>query len=505
MTLSTQAVRYSQRPLEFNGGLNLVAPPTELADNELVTCTNFYIDESGVLKKRPGMLKDLAGGPVAGATGVIGVDWIAGAYLIPVNGPGGIQYQSGSATPLTGWPGVQGLWWGLYINGVNYLGLTDGAAGGIRILTGAAIGAVIVNSPLSTTAVWHKNRIFTNVTSALGRVAFSNPNAPGTWSIADTLDIGVDDRESISCFASVGDLLYIFKQNSIWTLYVQGNTPADWVVRKISNNLGSIATGQYAVLVDKNLMYIIDKTGIYLSNGVSFSSISENIWDATIRSQIGSASRIMKLGNYLVVNISLNTALNRTFVYNLERKAWAEWTFFNSAVQLDSIFCISNTSLISNGGVLLAMATVGGVKGLYWLDMSFVDLYSMYVGLGFPYGLTDGFTQVPNATGTPVTSTFKSKEFTSFLDFYWRIKWASLEYIASTPGPSFNMIGDGSARSVVTPGFHATLRKGYKIPGAGRCRVVQLNCSHTLITPFEFYRGQIHFGIKTHISASGTP
>lgn len=504
MPPSVRTLRYTQRELQVGGGLNLVAPATTLADNELVQCTNFYIDESGVLRKRPGLLKDIATAAVAGATSVVGVDWLTGSYIVPVNGPGAVLYTSGSAIPLTSWPGGSpggySLFWGLYVNGVNYLGFS-GAPGQIRVLTGAAVGAAIANSPESTTSVWHKSRIFTNVVGAPGRIAFSNPSAAGTWTASDTIDIGVNDKETISCFASIGDLLYIFKQDSIWVLYVQGDSPANWVYRQVTNNLGSIATGQYSVLVDKNLMYIIDKTGVYLSNGASFNNISESIWDPVIKAQISTASRIMKWGNYLVLNVNL-TAMNRTFVYNLEKKAWSEWTFFNSAVQLDSIFAMPPTGIVNLAGPLVAFATVSGTKGIYLMDEAYALQYPIYAGFGWS-PLTDGFTVAPVA-GTTVISTFKTKEFSSFIDWYWRIKWMSLEYLAYA-SPQFNMYGDGSIQAGYNPGFQSSFRKAYKIPGAGRCRVFQLRCIHNQTTPFEFYRGEYHFGLKTHISQSGTP
>lgn len=520
MPPNVRTLRYTQRALNFSGGLNSQIPPTEIADNELVSCNNFWYP-SGILSKRPGFFKVctfVTGASTTQPKVVVGFDPIRKEYLVG-------QYQTGSLWAVSIYSGAAPTFvavsgpasrpfWSLFINGTVYVGYYAGASSGIRTyIAGVISGAYIANSPSSKVAAWHKSRIFADVTATAGRIAFSDPNAPATWQAASTIDIGVDDREQITALISIGDLLLIFKNTSVWSLFVQGSSPADWVVRKISNSVGCVNSDIGTPAIAYNgYAYFISRLGLFRTNGSSFENLSNNVWvpeNPAYDNLVGGVHTLTRFGEHLIL-AGTNTTLDAAgvsaspynYIYNLNTKAWSTWSFLGGL--FDSVYATFPYDQGGTGDLIRTQLLGFQGNSAYFTDFNAVYNYDALLATGVN-SYSDGFQWPTAGTGAAFTSQFTSKEFSSFNDWYWRNRWNSLEYTARTPGPTFNMIGDGSARASQTPGFHATLRKGYKITGAGRCRLFQLSCSHALTSPFEFYRGETHFTLKTHISASGTP
>jgi hypothetical protein len=493
--------------LRFDGGLNITTPPTELSDKELVTCENFLIDRDGQLRKRAGFFRNnTAMGNPAYPKWFLGYDHNVFRYLVREYGTTNIwNISQGNQYFVTGTI-TQHAVWSLWINGTMYIGFNGNM--GIRTLGGTSnapvIGAsTITNSPQSNVATWHKSRIFTDVLGVPGRIAFSDPNAPGTWQTTSTIDVGVNDKDIITALVSLGDLLLIFKRSSVWTLYVQGGSPADWVVRRIHETLGCVQTiGTLPYITVGNECYFISPNGIFKTNGASFVNIGEKIWpinDEVYNSNtITSFFRITRWNNFLlfVINGFGLTQTGKNLVYNLENKAWSSWTF------LGGIF----EDLFSYPASASSVPTLYGTKGdsIYYTNNNAAGYYDTYLGMGLNT-YSDGLAYNVLGTGSAYTSTFQTKEFMGGIDRFLRLKWVGAEYISRTPGPSLSIVSDGVAGPSRIPGFHATLRKGYKIPGAGRHHTVALKCTHALTSPFEFYRSALHLTPKVPILASGTP
>jgi hypothetical protein len=489
----------------FGGGLNTQTPPTEIADNELVVAKNIYFDQDGNIVKRPGFWKTNSPALPNSPYNIIGPDNLNGRLIF--NGsPSAFTWSLGSpgTNNITG---ASGLSWVKYVNGTLYGGFSDGIH---KFTAFNTVGAVLTNSPVSIAADYHKGRLFAaGLTLNPSRIYFSDPNAPDTWQVASSLDVGVDYYDRISAIISVGDLLFIFKNYSVWTLYVQGTSPADWVLRKINNTLGcarSSANSGSAVLSYDNEVYFISSQGLVKTNGTSFVNLSQNIWDRTqlLYSNviIGSSTWRLALWGFNLIMMASTAYGSYFYVYNLLTKAWSNWVFGVGGIGTPTDFYVLPPN--EGGSSETAFVLIDGTNIYEMLEDAVSSAgYDTFLASGYN-SFADGFQYGTVGTGTAYPSQFTSKEYSSFIDWYWRNKWNSLEYTARG-SPLFNMIGDGSSRASTSPGFHATLRKAYKIPGAGRCRVFQLNCVHSLTSPFSFYRGEMHFTVKTHISASGAP
>jgi hypothetical protein len=499
-------------PLKFTGGLNLTTPPTEIADDELVTCDNFWFPR-GVMTKRAGFHKATTTPLSSSKLVILGFNPLDGRFLIaPQTGtllwrtlggsqPTAVLPSTGSITNIPKWLQV--------IQDVAYVGF-DGAMG-IRTLTAGVLSdAAITNSPPSTTHAWHKNRIFTNVYGVTGRIMWSD--APGlvisgtlTWTSTNTWDVGVEDKEPITALVSLGDLLIIFKLTSTWVLYVQGDSPANWVLRKLNNSIGCAETrGSLPWHSYSGEIYFISQQGLYKTNGQSFVNLSEKIWKpGELSFTYGSSNNTMRVTRWydtLIITYSYSPSitLGSTYTYNLRTRAWSRWTFLGSDHGFDDIFAnYSPISIIATS----VIATNGA--NVYYTNDNYVPNYDAYLALDYNT-YADGILVNQTGTGTAYTATFQSKEFTTDLDKFLRLKWLGLEYI-SRGSPSFSIVSDGVAGSSVAPGYHATLRKGYKMAGSGRRRSVALKCTHALTSPFEFYRATMHLTGKVPLLTSGTP
>jgi hypothetical protein len=503
-------------PLKLNGGLNLMTPPSEIGDNELTVCNNFWYPK-GVLTKRPGFFKVNTSDMSSSRLAILGYNAQEGKFVYSAMG-GAALWQSPSVTHPAAVSGTvtQNARWIQHVKGIQYIGF-EGNMGIRRLITNVLDAAAITNSPGSRVHAWHKNRLFTDVLGETGRIMWSDP--PGlvisgalTWSAANTWDVGVEDKEEISAIVSLGDLLVIFKLTSTWVLYVQGDSPANWVLRKISNSVGCApSNGAEPWHSHNGEIYFISKTGLYKTNGQSFVNLSENIWEAESNVYVigsgGSSAmwRVTRWNDHLIIVGSWDTqvaefgVVGYTYLYNLLTHAWSKWSFLGSERGFDDVFV---NYAPASGSTTEVLATLG--NDIYYASDLTRDNYDFFLS-DFTFNTyADGFLVNTVGTGSAYTASFASKKFTVELDKFLRLKWAGLEYV-SRGDPGFQWSTDGVSGPVYTPGYAYPSIKGYKIPGPGRCRAFYLEGSHALTSPYEFYRGNLHLTGKVPLVASGTP
>lgn len=515
MPPNVRSLRYTQRQLEFLGGLNTQSPPTEISDNELTVCDNFYFDKSGNLIKRPGLHKYLDIGAVADKHRILGVDLAHGRFLVAnSNLPTPILYSvfdgGPTATPVTGY-GNERAFWTKYINGTQYIGFSSSTRAMTATLT---VGGAIANAPGSTCAAFHKDRLFLASNTVANRLHFSDAVAPGTFQVSSTIDIGVDDVQSITGLVSLGDLLIVFKTNSVWVLYVQGDSAANWTKRKINSSLGTLSNGStfnpngcYSYITHDNEIYFISTRGLFKTNGQSFINLSEKIWPFNSRDYDNPYAgfwRLTRWNNTLIMVLGGQFLPRICYTYDLGTGAWSTWSFLSSAFYDVVYFPAEETPTIAYGNMLATTLTPANDHALY--NFREVDIdeagYTTSIAAGWN-SYTDGGDILVN-NGAAYTASFQTKDFTSFTDWLWRSKWIGLEYISRTPGPTIGVKADGLSVASSVPGFN-TLAKTYKSPGAGRCRAFSFACTHSATSPFQFNRANLHYVMKRSIIASGAP
>lgn len=505
MPPNVRSLRYTQRQVNFDGGLNIASPPSEIADNELVVCDNMWY-HGGNLNKRPGFFK-LTNTPLADDNlTILDVDGNGVAIVGSVDGGNMWSIsQTPTVTAITG-TGAQVPMWTYLISGTRYVGFYG--TFGVRILAAGAIaGATIANSPQSSAAAFHKGRIFSNVLGSVGRVAFSSSItslAPvATWTSTDILDIGTEDGELITAMASLGDLLLIFKLNSMYVLYVQGDSPANWVARKINGSVGCApASGSNPLYLYNGEAYFISRLGLWKTNGQSFVNLSKNMWiPEDPKYQFTNPTfgmwRVTGWDDTLIITgRQLSPSiLGYTYTYNINTGAWTTWSFLGNSLGFDDIYCKPGY------GFLYAISTRG--NNVYSSSEANISRYDFGIAAGINT-YADGFLNNSLGAGSAYTALFQTKDFTSFTDWLWRSKWIGLEYTSYTPGPTIGVMADGISVASAIPGFN-TIAKTYKSAGAGRCRAFSFSCSHSAASPFQFNRANLHYAMKRAIIASGAP
>lgn len=493
--------------LNLNGGLNLVDPPAEIQDSELLQADNmWYLD--GKLCKRPGFKKLNSSNLGASGLFILGYDPNTARHVIGQRNGNLLKFidtSDGTVGTATGTITDQSRWL-VHVAGTTYIGFKDTM--GVRILSGSAIAAsAIVNSPVgSAMAVYHKGRIFSDVFATRGRIAFSDPISPtapiATWQTTNIINLNVENLDLITGFASLGDLLLIFFTNSVWVLYVQGTSPADWVARKISNGLGAAPSVAGAgVCVYGNEVFFISKNGVYKTNSSSFVNLATKIWDPL--SGISALNYAIATnghwritvwnGNLVVVGVTGFGTYN--YIYNIALSAWTSWNFdpIGGGTKFEDAFGELNV-----GGNIPGLMTLQGERA-YFVTDSDVSNYDSALSGGVNT-FTDGLLIATNGAGAAYTAQFKTKEFQTELDRFIRCKWVGLEYKAYA-SPIFSWFRDNVPVSSFTPGFNSTRCKGYKIPGTGRCRSFALTGLSSANSPWELDRIALHIVGKPKVKA----
>lgn len=505
--------------LRFTEGLNLVDPITLIKDNELTVCENFWYP-GGVLTKRPGFFKFNTTAFTTATGGLIILGFANGFYYVRGRDSTDIYRVSASLGSIQALTNTSGdtYGWSIYVNGTTYFG---GATLGIHTIAATTLSpTAITNSPRSNTVAFHKDRLFTDVWNAPGRLAFSHPGTLG-WSAtpsslidSGTIDVGVTGVEPITGLVSLGDLLVIFKINSTWVLYTQGSS-ANWSLRRIGN-IGSVPSyGAASSYFYNGEVYFVSRTGIFKTNGSSFINVSEKIWNpvgnySSVGTDFGQGhARITRFSDHLIIAghfesyVTLGWAAGYCYVYNLNTHAWSSWAFMGRAIPFTDIFGLPSGA----GGsefALVATSGEGASANMYITTDAALDNYDLLLSNSNINSYADGFQYSSPGVGSAYTSTFRSKKFTAKVDKLLRLKWAGLGYMARG-NPTFQWQGDDVLGSSFFPGYNVSLLKGYKIPGPGRVRSFVLQGNHSLTSPYEFYRANLHLTSKVPLLASGTP
>lgn len=93
--------------------------------------------------------------------------------------------------------------------------------------------------PKYSTIVYHQNRLFCNDLSNPQFVWYSDLNEPYTFGALNFLTIGDGSSDFVTAIEVQDNSIVVFGQKSIWIVYMQDTTPANWVVVKAKSNFSS--------------------------------------------------------------------------------------------------------------------------------------------------------------------------------------------------------------------------------------------------------------------------
>ena len=304
---------------------------------------NFYIENStGELKVREGTYNQ--GNSANAALGhkfmdiwtndLTGDSWIVlitsgDKVEMQVNIQGNIFNTNIAAAALAG------LVWGFQYNNLYYLL----GSGGLYTVTTAAVTTSVNATYNLTYGCIFKERMFAIDGTTTNVIRYSDVGLPATIQTTNFITVGKGDGERITGMQPIsGDRLLIFKETSIWVLYIVGNTTATWELKLVSADFGSAY--YTSVQYYDGMTYFIGMRGVYRTDGVSVQTISGPVehW-FTSRGDIatgrapatgGPIPEYTKNDYAGIWNnqyiFTMQEVTNTLFIYNIEFNAWYTWT-----------------------------------------------------------------------------------------------------------------------------------------------------------------------------------
>jgi hypothetical protein len=345
-----------------------------------------------------------------------------------------------------------------------------------------ASGREILNSPSGTFCYVFRDRLFViNSEGTDGtensKVTFSEINNFDYtgWPSVNNLLVSPGDGDFLTALAVIHDTLIVFKAETTWGLYIQGE-PDNWVLRNMNPEIGCIS--KYTPREIEGFLFFVGPRGVYKTDGNIFEDISSNILPAFDNRVVNLTNANLDCAAWwedrYIVLFNPTPATRRWFVYHLRSGGWTEWEF--NGIQ-PAFFQEVNTITPAKGlwaGDLLA----SGKVLLYGGDIK-----------------TDG--------GVQYECRVQTKQFDfGFPGKMKRAKWfaAELEGPGSVAWTNNTEQGDKNnpiSQSVID-------RKAHKVKGAEFFRFWSLSMSLTSDQAFSLYGVSLFMHGKEKIIRTGT-
>lgn len=184
---------------------------------------------------------------------------------------------------------------------------------------------------------------------------------------------------------ALGNALFVFQRHAIWAVY--GNSPANFELRNITNEIGMVDKRTLVEWGD-TITFLSDK-GVYMFDGSNLKNISDGVVNSTIESWANKTSAVATLwqNSYIIGYTPGGGAANtEALYYDYTRNVWG---------RTDGAYMNVFSNWIGgtdNGEVYFGSSTTGNVYR--WDSGSHDDGYEIYTlydtpSLGFGAGIND--------------------------------------------------------------------------------------------------------------------
>lgn len=329
-------------------GLNTYDRYNKLDDGEFTSLLNWDIDK-GCLVKRAGFDLRASAPAIFGGSGplrMIGHTYLPASHstILANGGNGKVAYSAdGGAT----WTEALNIAGSVSMNVVATKGKmyadslvfgTDGAkawyfdpaTNKCTQLTAAPSEAYFGDIVL--------DRLFVFAPST-GIIRYSDPGSFTGWPAANSIQIGsTGDGDELVSLVGYKDRLVIFKQKSIYILYMTG-TPVNWQLKKFNDGIG--CSGYYNTVIAEDYIYFVGHFGVYRTNLSTIEELSTKIFDKFQNRitqgnlAVGSFIRSHRNGcityrnNRLICFVNVDTVAGGTtfewLIYNTRLDCWTQW------------------------------------------------------------------------------------------------------------------------------------------------------------------------------------
>lgn len=353
-------------PVETFGGLDLVSNPNNLAGNA-VDLLDVDFPSAGVIRSRPGLTQLGSSSPSStGYQAIYPTTLLGGCFILvrtngtnnPIDlvGPGGYgnvgTFTSGAgAVPVSfaslGTPSSSLVYFTIYNYGGSPSGYTIGKTDGSTVSTGTGKPRFVATWPTSNRLVQGCYRIAADSPSGANgsesTVFFSDPGAPDTYTANNFVTLRPGDGEVIVSIVAWRELLFVFKQSSVFVFYgesTDGDGNPVFNYRRVDLptpiQLPTAPTA-YAppACAGPDGVFYGTRAGVYALAGSTPERISSPIdpvfrSDTSVSSSVRSDPRFNPVlsiaGNRLFATYVTISAGARTLVFNFLTKQWSLWT-----------------------------------------------------------------------------------------------------------------------------------------------------------------------------------
>jgi hypothetical protein len=263
-------------PIQGFTGLNDSLTPEFISDHELALANNFLLEFDGSLRKRfptlqftslngtgPHPLQGIVPiGQLLTSSGFTGDGWTI--FHDASNWETYYTHDMSTTTTNIGTLSGQIIYDSVQYNGKLYISGENGlwewqSSGTITLITAAPHGFRSV--------ITFRDRIFGIVGDAL---YWSEPGDPTNWPVDNILYVNPKDGSEITGLQVYGDSLILPKQNTWWQLHF-ADDPQFWFLRGVNDTVG--CSGPHALVMCENLLYFIDRRGLWVTDTVNFTML----------------------------------------------------------------------------------------------------------------------------------------------------------------------------------------------------------------------------------------
>jgi len=259
------------------------------------------------------------------------------------------------------------------------------------IIDGSQIGGTSPTScdmPPTSTAIYHKNRLYCKYSRDEIAVSDYLPDASGNWIFdltiqALTINQG-DEQEIVGFHPWTKDEILVFKSNSIYSAKFADNTTspdivlADSYVRTLTFDIGCIAKRSIANV--SGFVFFLSKRGVYrlepqldanlLANTAPMSTQIQKYIDRINQNYVHNAVATVYNGRYyLAVPLDGSAYNSHVLVYNLTNQMWESVDTYPNAFNADGIVVAKS----GTSGVVNRMMFWTRTNGIYLTEEMEVD------------------------------------------------------------------------------------------------------------------------------------
>ncbi len=233
--------------------------------------------------------------------------------------------------------------------------------------------------PPTSTAVYHKNRIYCKYSKDEIAVSDYLTDVTGNWQFDLTiqaLTINLGDEQEITGFHPwTRDTMLVFKTNSIYEAKFADNTStpdivlAESFVRALTYDIGCVAKNSIANV--SGVVFFMSQRGIYklepqldvalLANTAPMSLPIQKYIERLNYDYVKNSAGIVWNGRYyLAVPSEDSTFNNNVLVYNLTNQMWESVDTFPASIRIDNII-VAKTDISNVNNNMLYCSSVNGI------------------------------------------------------------------------------------------------------------------------------------------------